>query len=350
LVASELDALLLLLFPNRERRIFSTGLFGVNYKKNKFYKEANIVHLHWVNGLVRSSSIERIRQPVVWSLRDMWPVTGGCHYSLDCEKYKTGCGNCPQLNGYLGVDPTARLVASKTKKFKNVNPVGISEWVTKEANSSVIFGPDRARTINNNVNCSRFFPVEAFSAREVLGISTNKKVLLIGSTNIRDFYKGASKFYDSLKALDKDKYYLCVFGKPDMKALKSTGFEFNAFGFLHDDISLRLAYSAADVFVAPSIQEAFGKTLVESMACKTPVVCFDATGPASIVDHKVDGYKAKPFDPDDLAAGIEWVVDNPNYEEVAECARNSALKKFDSTVIADQYIELYKGLLLKDQK
>jgi glycosyltransferase involved in cell wall biosynthesis len=76
--------------------------------------------------------------------------------------------------------------------------------------------------------------------------------------------------------------------------LESTGFEFKALGFLHNDVALRLAYSSADVFVAPSIQEAFGKTLVESLACKTPVVCFDATGPASIVEHKVSGYKARP--------------------------------------------------------
>lgn len=349
-IVVRLDTLFLLLFPKRKRRIFSTGFFGLNYKKNKFFKEADIIHLHWINGLVRTASIKNIRKPVVWSLRDMWPMTGGCHYSLDCEKYKTGCGKCPQLNGIFGIDPTSKLVASKVKKFRNVKPVGISDWVTQQANDSVVFGPDRAITINNNVDCSQFFPVEKNNAREVLGISTDKKVILIGSTNIIDFYKGASIFFKSLETLDKGKYYLCVFGKPDVRAIEGTGFEFKTLGFLHDDIALRIAYSSADVFVAPSIQEAFGKTLVESFACKTPVVCFDATGPASIVDHKKNGYKAKPFDPLDLAAGIEWVVDNPNYKGIAEAARNSALKKFDSLVNAEKYIELYKDLLSKDLK
>jgi glycosyltransferase involved in cell wall biosynthesis len=111
-----------------------------------------------------------------------------------------------------------------------------------------------------------------------------------------------------------------------------------------------LAYSAADVFVAPSIQEAFGKTLVESLACKTPVVCFDATGPAGIVEHKINGYKAKPFESEDIAKGIDWVVNKSDYNWLSDVARELALKKFDSSVIADKYINLYSGLLYKELK
>ena len=348
LIVGQLDSLLLLIFPKRKNRIFSTGFFGLNYKVNLHFKEADIVHLHWVNGLVSTRSVKGINKPVVWSIRDMWPITGGCHYSLDCEKYKSGCGVCPQLNGSLGIDFTKSTAKAKKKSFRKVNAVGISEWITSEVNKSFIFGEGRAVTINNNVDCSLFFPIEKDVARQVLGIDTEKKIILTGSTNVEDFYKGFSLFLDSLKYLNKDDYFLCVFGKADISSLESTGLEFKALGYLNDDISMRLAYNVADVFVAPSVQEAFGKTLIESLACKTPVVCFDATGPAGIIEDRVDGYKAIPFQPEDLARGIDWILHKSDYKSLSEAARRSALNKFDSAVIAEKYIDLYSDLVSKD--
>lgn len=123
----------------------------------------------------------------------------------------------------------------------------------------------------------------------------------------------------------------------DQQLVSKLGFSFSTFGFLHDAISLRLAYSVADVFVAPSIMEAFGKTLAEAMACGTPVVCFDATRPRDIVDHMVNGYRAIPFESEDLARGIEWICQN-QYIEMANSARNKTVLFFDNNVIANQYI------------
>ena len=121
-------------------------------------------------------------------------------------------------------------------------------------------------------------------------------------------------------------------------------------GFLSDTLSLRLLYAAADVFVAPSLMDAFGKTLAEAMACGTPVVCFDATGPKDIVEHRVTGYKATPFDPADLAAGIQWVLDLPRewHDALRRDARERAVKRFDSRVIAGQYKALYEEMLEAD--
>ena len=117
------------------------------------------------------------------------------------------------------------------------------------------------------------------------------------------------------------------------------------FGFLHDCVSLRLLYSAADVFVAPSLMDAFGKTLAESMACGTPVVCFNATGPKDIVDHQINGYKAIPFESSDLAKGIIWVLNSPDYTTLSQNAREKVLRCFDSKVVAEEYIKLYKSVL-----
>ena len=124
------------------------------------------------------------------------------------------------------------------------------------------------------------------------------------------------------------------------------GFEFKSFGYLNDSTSLRLLYSCANVFVAPSLMEAFGKTLAESMACGTPVVAFGTTGLLDIVDHRVNGYLAKPFDTNDLAQGIDWVLNAENYSELCKNAQDKVLKEFDSKVVAKKYIALYEKILL----
>ncbi|HYQ56399.1 MAG TPA: glycosyltransferase, partial [Draconibacterium sp.] len=106
-----------------------------------------------------------------------------------------------------------------------------------------------------------------------------------------------------------------------------------------------ILYSAADVFVAPSIMEPFGKTLGEAMACETPVVCFDATGPKDIVDHKENGYKAKAFNPEELGEGIKWVAQNNKGNHLGKAGREKVVREFSSEVVAQKYIHLYDSVL-----
>lgn len=123
------------------------------------------------------------------------------------------------------------------------------------------------------------------------------------------------------------------------------GFKTHYLGHLHDDVSLVTLYSSVDVMIVPSLKEAFGQTASEAMACRTPVVAFGATGLLDIVDHKTNGYLAKPFDTDDLAYGIEWVLNAPNYDELSYNAREKVLREFESVVVAEKYVELYKEVL-----
>ncbi len=138
-----------------------------------------------------------------------------------------------------------------------------------------------------------------------------------------------------------------LFGNSGQGVPESLGVPSTSLGFLSDAISLRLAYSAADVFVAPSRADAFGKTLVEAMSCGTPVVCFNATGPKDIVEHRISGYLAEPFSSADLAQGIQWVLDQPTeaYAELCRSARVRAQDCFDSRVIARAYLDLYREVL-----
>lgn len=349
IIRQGMDSVLLEFYPKRKQLIFSSGLFGFDFTRTTEYKEADIIHLHWVNaGFVNIRHLSKIKKPIIWTIRDMWPMTGGCHYSLGCYKYQTGCGQCEHLQSDKNYD-LSKFILNRKKRYlpKKLVIVAISKWLAEVAKKSELYRNSEVLMISNNVNTEDFFPVKNDEAKNMLGLITDKKIILVGSTNLKDSYKGFDKYLDAISVLDKDRYLLCFFGKIDHETVKNTGFEYKIFGFLHDNISLRLAYSSADVFVAPSLMEAFGKTLAESMACGTPVVAFGATGLLDIVDHKENGYLAKPFDTADLATGIEWVLHAPNYEELSINAREKVLNEFDSSVVAKQYIQLYESVLEK---
>jgi glycosyltransferase involved in cell wall biosynthesis len=344
LIRSNLDNLFLLPYRNRDRRIFSTGIFGYDFTKTELYEWADIINLHWINGgFVNIKDLSKVDKPIVWTIRDMWPMTGGCHYSIECDNYKNGCGNCKQLNSNKKYDLSRYVLWRKDKYLPdNLKIVGISDWVSETASESYLFRDNDIRTIYNNVDSEMFFPIDKNIARNILGIETNKKILLAGAQNIEDFYKGFDKYLEAINNLNKEDYFLLFFGNADEELLDTLGFEYKSLGFLYDEVSMRLTYSAADVFIAPSIQEAFGKTIVESLMCETPVVCFDATGPKDLVEHKLNGYKAEPFVSNSLSEGIEWIVSNP---DSLNDLRKYAVEKFDNKVIAEKYKKLYKTLV-----
>ena len=152
---------------------------------------------------------------------------------------------------------------------------------------------------------------------------------------------------DALKNLkgEIDGMEIAIFGQLAPQNPISLGFPINFMGHLNDDITLRLLYSAVDLLVVPSRKEAFGQTASESMACSTPVVAFGATGLLDIVDHKVNGYLAKPFDSEDLANGIKYIFDNPNYDDLCRNARKKVVNEFDSKIVSNQYEKLYRKIL-----
>ena len=342
-VQRKIDTLPVKFYGNREDKIFSTGLAGFNFIGEKAYQEADVVHMHWINnGFVKTRDFSRIDKPVIWTIRDMWPLTGGCHYSMGCIGYKSNCGDCPQLKSKNSFDLSRFIVSQKKKHFqKSMKIIGISNWISELASDSSVFNSFDVRTIPNCINTEDFFPIEKTLAKLLLGIDTAKKIVLIGAQSVSDFYKGFDKFLDALDSIDAEKYHICFFGNAAKDILINKQFTSTMLGFLHDPIALRIAYSCADVFVAPSIQEAFGKTIAEAMACGVPVVCFDATGPKDIVDHKINGYLAVPFESKDIADGINWICDNENYLTLRVKARDKIVKYFNQITISEHYKKIY---------
>ena len=330
--------------------LFTNGWLGNDVTRLQVYKDADIIHLHWINrSMLSTGFIGKIKKPVVWTLRDMWPLTGGCHYSLDCQRYKSTCHTCPQLQSTLNPDLSTRNQNAKCNSWnkQDIHLIAISEWIKQCTDESTIFKDHQAaKVIPNCVDTEHYAPVNRQSARRWLGASDTDKVVLCGAQNLNSVYKGFDKFLEAAAKLGSSVLF-AFFGRLDEDAVKRLGIRYKNLGFLSSSEELSKAYTAADVFVAPSLQEAFGKTLIESMACETPVVCFDATGPRDIIDHKVHGYKAVAADATDLAAGIEWVTNLPAPQIAAMrvACRQHVIERFSTSVVAEQYASMYTSIM-----
>jgi len=353
LIRPSLDKLPFKLYKNRSKTPFSPGWlpFGGYVKKINSLKP-DIVHLHWINGgMISIKELVKIKAPIVWSLHDNWAFTGGCHIMWECEKYKSSCGKCPVLGSNKVNDLSHKVFNKKKKTFKkikNLNVVGLSTWLAECAKKSTLFKDQVVYCLPNPINTKDFSPVDKKNARLLLNLPINKKLIAFGAlsatNNINKGYQELSQALQSLKTSDTE---LLVFGSSQPKENTEFTQKSHFFGRLHDNLTLRILYSAADVMIVPSKQEAFGQTASEAMACGTPVVAFGATGLLDIIDHKKNGYLAVPFDTYDLAQGIDWVLENSKSEKLSENAQDKVLKNFEMSLVAKKYISLYKTILNK---
>jgi glycosyltransferase involved in cell wall biosynthesis len=340
-----LNTLPLRLYKKRKNLIFSTNLFSQGIPKS-LLNQADIIHLHWIGNFFSLKDISKIKKPIVFTLRDMWAFTGGCHYALSCQRYIDGCGRCQTLNSFKDFDLSKFLANKKEKCFGKAKlyPVAISSWLKECAKKSKIFKSFDVEVIPNGIDTDLFSPIAKDLAKDILKLPKDRKIILTGSGYIAP-WKGYDLFIEALRFLDLKDKLIVFFGKLTKEiyhAIKGLNTQFYSFGFIYDDLLLRIIYSCADVFVCSSLQEAFGKTVIEAMSCQTPVIAFDATGPKDIISHKKDGYLAKAFEAKDLAEGIEWVLNN---EKIQTLSREKVKTKFDIKIIAEQYRNLYQKIL-----
>lgn len=310
----------------------------------------DIVHLHWIaGGMMRVEEIAKIKAPIVWSLHDMWPFTGGCHYDEYCGGYKNNCGRCKVLGSSKNSDLSSKVHKRKTKayqKISNLAIVGLSHWLAKEARASSLFKGLPIYNLPNPVETNIFAPFEKSTARKLLNLPQNTRLVLFGAMNaFSDARKGYRELTEAVTTLDVKDTELVVFGASKPKDDQTFNQRVHYLGKLHDDISLRALYSAADVMVVPSIQENLSNAILESLSCGTPVVAFDTGGNGDMIEHKKNGYLAEPFDPSGLAEGIDWVLQHPEHARLSMLARQKVEDEFDSHIVADQYIDLYKNLI-----
>ncbi len=194
-----------------------------------------------------------------------------------------------------------------------------------------------------------FKPFDKNKSRDLWNLPEDKKLILFGAMSATsDTRKGFDKLSEALHQLENKDIEFVVFGSNAPKESQNFGFKTHYVGTLVDEVSLITLYSAVDVMIVPSLQENLSNAIMESLACGTPVVGFDIGGNSDMIEHRTNGYLAKPFDTTDLKDGIEWILNYENYDELCTNAREKFLKEFDSLVVSKRYIELYEDILKND--
>jgi glycosyltransferase involved in cell wall biosynthesis len=315
----------------------------------------DIINLHWIcGGYLQIETLSKFNKPIVWTLHDMWAFTGGCHYDMECGKYKANCGNCPILNSDREYDLSRWIWQRKAKALQNLDLTLVtpSNWLANCAKNSSLFANCRVEVIPNGLNIQEFKAIDKVIAKNILNLPADKAIVLFGASTANAYKrKGFNLLQPALKLLsqtnsiDRD-IELVIFGASEPENPADFGFKSRYMGKLNDDISLALLYAAADVFVAPSTQDNFPNTIIEAMACGTPVVAFDIGGVKDQIEDRITGYIARPFEPEDLAQGIKWIlIDRQRHVELCRQARGKVEKDFQLKTQAERYIQLFQNIL-----
>ncbi len=312
--------------------------------------DADVIHLHWFqHEMISISDIPKINKPIVWTLHDMWGFCGAEHISYDNrwrEGYKTK--NRPKTES--GFDLNMWTWKRKIKFWKKpIHLIAASQWMENAVKDSFLMKEWNVTQIPNPLNVNIWKPIDKKIARNAFNLPSNLPIVLFGAVaGTSYFHKGFDllesaiiKIYNSKKI---NNICLVVFGQSKPINPPKLNFPIIYLGHLHDDVSLRIAYSAANLLVVPSRFESFAQTATEAQACGTPVVAFNTSGLKTTVLHKETGYLAKPFDINDLANGIIWTLNEKNIN-LKQNARNSAVKRFSYSRVGKLHQKLYKKIL-----
>jgi glycosyltransferase involved in cell wall biosynthesis len=344
------ERLPLLVYHQHDRAEFSPHWMPDNVPARLRHDPADILHLHWVStGYLSVESIGRLERPVVWTLHDMWPFTGGCHYSGECTAYRHNCGSCPELDSSSTWDLSRWVWQRKSTHWQKLDLTVVcpTRWMAERARASSLFADRPVRVIPLGIDTTVYRPIDAVTARHVLGLPLDKKLVLFGALGGaenerkgRDLLEAALSQVAST-AIARD-LQLVVFGSSSGTGETPLRAMTRHLGHLHDDVALALAYSAADVMIVPSREDNFPLTALEALACGTPVVGFDTTGLVDMVDHLRTGYLAHSFDVRDLLNGILWVLeDDARRRHLGRVARTKVEADFSIARVAEAYTKLY---------
>ena len=318
-----------------------------------FGPRPDVVNLHWISRWIDQPSFFAsltMDLPVVWSLHDMNPFTGGCHHAGDCERFTGHCGDCPQLKKPGSHDDAFRFFEVKKRCYagKNLHIVGNSEWTTAQARRSALMQHAKSfHTIPLGLDIEALRPIEKSCARQALGIADHHFVVGFGCADFSDRNKGGELLIEALHALAGEmKITLLAFGAGK---LPDSGGRYHLIelGSINSPRLQSLFYSACDVFAAPSRIESFGLTALEAMACGTPVVAFHTGGLVDVVaDGETGLLETKVGSAVALRDQLDWMLQHPTERQnMGLAARQRVEKQFASTLMANRYVELYDRLL-----
>ena len=325
---------------------------GTDITRLREFQEADVIHLSWINqGMLSLKNIRKIirsGKPVVWTMHDLWPATGICHYARGCNRYASACGNCPLLpNKGSKNDLSAKIFRRKKELYHRgaISFVTCSRWLERQAKGSGLFVGQRITNIPNPIDTHVFCPQDQAEARLRAGLPADKHIILFVSQRVTDERKGMRYFIEAIDRL--------VARYPEMKEntaiaiLGGHSEEVNltlpsySLGYVSDEKQIVAIYNSADAFVLPSLEDNLPNTIMESMACGVPGIGFRVGGIPEMIDHQQNGYVANYRDTEDLASGIHWVLEEADRAALKQACLNKVAQKYSQHAVALKYIEIY---------
>lgn len=345
---------------------FSPARFGANLNFHPAIQQADVLHLHWINfGFLSLSGLQSLfdlGKPIVWTLHDQWAFTGGCHYSRGCTHFLTYCHQCPYLKKPGEQDLSRQVFDQKQTLFAEarIHFTPPSQWLAAEGKRSTLLQRFPFTVIPYAIDQRIFRPIGQTEANARFALPNrddNRKGsarLLFGSANVTDTRKGFRFFADALTLLHQQHPELTpeilVFGKGRSYLFNELPYPVRHLGLLTSEEDIVAAYNAADALVVPSLEDNLPNTVIEALACGTPVVGFRTGGIPEMIDHEETGFLADTGSTQQLADGLVFILTHPNPELLRQNARQSAEAQFSEEVVAQQHIDLYHQLISERAK
>jgi glycosyltransferase involved in cell wall biosynthesis len=335
---------------------FDTASFGEDITKHPSIKNADIIHLHWINfGFLSIKSIQKLlylNKPIVWTFHDMWAFTGGCFYSRNCSNFSDNCTSCHFLKKKSKIAYKTFLKKKKTFNNNNLHIIALSNWIYKLVKQSSLLKQTDIYSIPNPINTNIFKPYDKYQCRKTLQLNKNKLLLGFVAYNVKDERKGAIYLKNSILKLFKDypelknKIQLIAIGKiNDKNFFENIPIKFT--GYINETEQLIKYYNALDLMILPSLEDNVPLVIQEAMACQIPFVAFDTGGIPDLIDHKINGYLAKSKNTYELAKGIKFIIDNNHNNSMGIAARQKMIQNFSYPIIAKKMTDFYNKILEK---
>ena len=327
---------------------------GADITGTQEFREADIIHLHWINqGMLSLKGIRKIldsKKPVVWTMHDMWPATALCHYTRGCSLFKTSCHDCQLLpGGGSPSDLSSRVWQAKRRMLQDrtIHFVACSRWLAAKAKESGLLKGQSITSIPNPIDTRIFRPSDKLKCRQALSLPLDKKIILFVSQRLTDERKGMKFFIEAVNSLAKSdpetaqSAVIALLGGHAEEVAPSLNLPVYPLGYVSDERKIADVYNAADVYVLPSLEDNLPNTIMESMACGLPSVAFKVGGIPEMIDHLKSGYVAALRDSADLANGIRQVAWSADYQNLSQNAVKKVLTSYSWHSVAVKYIEVY---------
>ncbi|MBE9100648.1 glycosyltransferase [Vacuolonema iberomarrocanum] len=331
-----------------------TSTFAIS--SHPFYQTAEVLHFHNLhNGYFNYLALPKLtrEKPAVLTLHDMWGMTGHCAYSFACDRWKTGCGSCPDLatDPAIRRDSTALQWKLKHWAYHHANlaaVVSTSRWMVAQLEQSLL-GHLPIYRIPYGLDAQQYVPLDPMTCRATLNISTYRYVLLCAAQSMNNPRKGGDLLVRVLNGLPpslRKETVLLVFGKGGQTITNAVEIATVDLGYVQADAEKAIAYSAADLFLFPTRADAFGLVAQEAMACGTPTVAFDAGGVSDIVRPGITGLLAEPENVEQFRDAIAQLLeDKLMREKMGDQGRQIIKTEYSLDRYAQSYIALYKKAL-----